>query len=402
MSQDLSHASQQHAANMNYILFDTAQEHGNLLPITFTRPIADIRVGIDTLRSKWEALLPGNYSYLSESYLSEKYPTHLADDNIFIAGHLLATPALAAQIATLAQGEAIADDNEIWAYRGAEFIPGTTQPARTIAPCEEPDAIRFAYDIFAKNGKELLADFTRITKGRTSAPLSDTCTLIGDASLLFIEEGAVVECATLNTKNGPIYIGKEAEIMETCAVRGPLALCEHAVLNMGTKVYGPTTLGPYCKCGGELNNVVFIGYSNKAHDGFLGNAVIGEWCNLGADTVASNLKNTYAEVRLWNYPSASFRKTGLQFCGPIMGDHSKAGINTMFNTATVVGVGCNIYGAGFPRTFIPSFSEGGAQGMTEVGLTRFFDIAERVMARRHKTLSQADRNLYTYLFEHKN
>ena len=190
--------------------------------------------------------------------------------------------------------------------------------------------------------------------------------------------------------------------METCAVRGPLALCEHAVLNMGTKVYGPTTLGPYCKCGGELNNVVFTGYSNKAHDGFLGNAVIGEWCNLGADTVASNLKNTYAEVRLWNYPDKSFRKTGLQFCGPIIGDHSKAGINTMFNTATVVGVGCNVYGSGFPRTYIPSFSEGGAQGMTEVGLNRFFDIAERVMARRHKELTDADRRLYTHLFENRN
>lgn len=386
---------------MNYILFDTTQEHGNLLPLTFTRPVADLRVGIDTLREKWEAMLPGNYSYMTEEYLSEKFPTQSTHDNIYIAGHLLATPALAAQIATLKPGEAIADDNEIWAYRGGEFTAGTTQPEHRIAPCETPDAIRYPYDIFSKNGKELCADFERITRNRTSAPLSNTCTLIGDPALLFIEEGAVVECTTLNTKNGPIYIGKEAEIMETCAVRGPLALCCHAVLNMGTKVYGPTTLGPYCKCGGELNNVVFIGYSNKAHDGFLGNAVIGEWCNLGADTVASNLKNTYAEVRLWNYPGATFRKTGLQFCGPIMGDHSKAGINTMFNTATVVGVGCNIYGAGFPRTFVPSFSEGGAQGFTEVGLNRFFDIAERVMARRHKELTDADRRMYTYLFEYK-
>lgn len=386
---------------MNYILFDTTQEHGNLLPLTFTRPVADLRVGIVTLREKWEAMLPGDYSYMTEEYLSEKFPTQHTSDNIYIAGHLLATPVLAAQIAALRCGEAIADENEVWAYRGAEFIPGTTQPEHRIAPCEQPDAIRYPYDIFSKNGKELCTDYERITRNRTSAPLSHTCTLIGNPNLLFIEEGAVVECSTLNTKNGPIYIGKDAEIMETCAVRGPLALCSHAVLNMGTKVYGPTTLGPYCKCGGELNNVVFIGYSNKAHDGFLGNAVIGEWCNLGADTVASNLKNTYAEVRLWNYPQATFRKTGLQFCGPIMGDHSKAGINTMFNTATVVGVGCNIYGAGFPRTFVPSFSEGGAQGFTEVGLNRFFDIAERVMARRHKELTEADRRMYTYLFEHK-
>lgn len=386
---------------MNIILFDTLQEHNNLLPLTFTRPVADLRVGIDTLRAKWEALLPGQYSYMTCPYLAEKYPAQLADDNIFIAGHLLATPALAQQITALTQGEAIACDNEIWAYRGREFVAGETTPQQCVAPCETPDAIRYPYDIFAKNGKELQADFARITQGRTSAPLSSTCTLIGDPSQLFIEEGAVVECTTLNTKGGPIYIGKDAEIMETCAVRGPLALCEHAVLNMGTKVYGPTTLGPYCKSGGELNNVVFIGYSNKAHDGFLGNAVVGEWCNLGADTVASNLKNTYAEVRLWNYPTRSFRKTGLQFCGPIFGDHSKAGINTMFNTATVIGVGCNVYGAGFPRTYIPSFSEGGAQGFTEVGLKRFFDIAERAMARRHKELTEADRRLYTYLFEHR-
>ena len=387
---------------MNYILFDTTQEHSNLLPLTFTRPVADLRVGIDTLRAKWEAMLPGEYSYLTENYLAEKFPATVQDDNIFIAGHLLATPALASQISTLSIGEAIADENEIWAYRGASFIPGETQPIHTITPCETPDAIRFPHDIFSKNGKELQADFTRITNGRTSTPLSNTCTLIGDASLLFIEEGATVECTTLNTKNGPIYIGKDAEVMETCAVRGPLALCEHAVLNMGTKVYGPTTLGPYCKCGGELNNVVFIGYSNKAHDGFLGNAVIGEWCNLGADTVASNLKNTYAEVRLWNYPERRFIRTGLQFCGPIIGDHSKAGINTMFNTATVVGVGCNVYGPGFPRTYIPSFSEGGAQGMTELSLNRFYDIAERVMARRHKELTDVDRRLYAYLFENKN
>ena len=386
---------------MNFILFDTVQEHGNLLPLTFTRPIAELRIGIETIRNKWERLLPGNYSYQTTSYLACKFPAQVTDDNIFIAAHLLPTAALAQQIASLNINEAIADENEIWAYRGQSYTSGETTPLQCIAPCETPDAIRFPYDIFSKNGKEIQADFERITCDRTSATLSTTCTLIGDPALLFIEEGATVECTTLNTKNGPIYIGKDAEIMETCAVRGPLSLCEHAVLNMGTKVYGPTTLGPYCKCGGELNNVVFIGYSNKAHDGFLGNAVIGEWCNLGADTVSSNLKNTYAEVRVWNYPAHTFRPSGLQFCGLIMGDHSKAGINTMFNTATVVGVGCNIYGAGFPRTFIPSFSEGGAQGFKELGLARFFDIAERVMARRHKELTDTDRQLYTYLFEHK-
>lgn len=386
---------------MNIILFDTRQEHDNLLPLTFTRPVAELRIGIDTIRAKWEKLLPGTYSYLTAPYLATKFPAHISGDNIFIAAHILPSPKLAQQIVSLNNNEAIADENEIWVYRGASFIPGETIPNKSLMPHEKPNTIRFPFDIFSKNGQELEADYRRITQGRTSAPLSKTCTLIGDPDLLFIEEGATVECSTLNTKNGPIYIGRDAEIMETCAVRGPLALCEHAVLNMGTKVYGPTTLGPYCKCGGELNNVVFIGYSNKAHDGFLGNAVIGEWCNLGADTVSSNLKNTYDEVRVWNYPTHTFRPSGLQFCGLIMGDHSKAGINTMFNTATVVGVGCNIFGAGFPRTFIPSFSEGGASGFKEMGLTRFFNIAERVMARRHKELTDVDRNLYTYLFENK-
>ena len=386
---------------MNIILFDTAREHGNLLPLTFTRPVADLRLGIDTLREKWEALLPGDYSYLTTPYLSEKYPSRITSDNIYIAGHLIATPQWAEQIASLQPGEAIADDDEIWAYRGGIFSDEHIAKARKIAPQAPADCIRFPYDLFGKNGDAIQADFARITRGRESAPLSSTCTLIGDASQLFIEPGAVVECAILNTTHGPIYIGAEAEIMETCAVRGPFAMCCHAVLNMGTKVYGPTTLGPYCKVGGELNNVIMTGYSNKAHDGFLGNAVIGEWCNLGADTVSSNLKNTYAEIKLWNYPLRQFRRTGLQFCGLIMGDHSKAGINTMFNTATVTGIGCNIYGPGFPRTYIPSFSEGGAQGFKEVPLARFFDIAERMMARRHKLLTEADKRLYTYLFEHK-
>ncbi len=387
---------------MNIILFDTAQEHGNLLPLTFTRPIASLRIGIVTLQQKWEMLLPGTYSHLTQDYLATKFPTVYTDDNIFIAAHLIASQSLALQIANLKPGEAIADEKEIWAYRGSRFDPQNSVPCKRIAPEQQPDAIRFPYDIFSKNGKEIEADFIRITQGRHSAPLSQTCTLIGPAERLFIEEGATIECSTLNTTKGYIYIGHNAEIMETCAIRGPLALCQHAVLNMGTKVYGPTTLGPYCKAGGELNNVVFLGYSNKAHDGFLGNAVIGEWCNLGADTVASNLKNTYAEVRVWNYPAKRFIKTGLQFCGLIMGDHSKAGINTMFNTATVTGVGCNIYGPGFPRTFIPSFSEGGAHGFTEMGLSRFFDIAERVMARRHKELTDVDRQLYTYLYEYRN
>ena len=232
-----------------------------------------------------------------------------------------------------------------------------------------------------------------------SQPLSDSCTLIGPADRQYIAEGASVEGAIINTKGGPVYIGRDAEVMEGSCLRGPIALCDNAHINMGTKVYGDTTIGPWCKVGGELNNVVMIGYSNKAHDGFLGNAVIGEWCNLGAGCVASNLKNDYTEIKLWDYPAHRFLKTGLQFCGLIMGDHSKAGINTMFNTATVVGVGVNIHGSGFPRTFIPSFSEGSTAGFTDVSMTKFLAIARRVMARRHVELTDADESIYRAILE---
>ena len=263
----------------------------------------------------------------------------------------------------------------------------------------EPFAINHVYDIFMLNDEALRRDFAALTAGKKSQPLSDTNRLIGDPSQLFIEEGATVEGAILNVKKGPIYIGRDAEIMEGACLRGPIALCEHAVVNMGGKIYGATTLGPYCKVGGELNNVVMTGYSNKAHDGFLGNAVIGEWCNLGAGCTASNLKNTYAPVRVWSFAESSFVKTDLQFCGLIMGDHSKAGINTMFNTATVVGVGVNFYGAGFPRTFIPSFTEGSTLGMKPVIMDRFFDTASRMMARRHKELTPIDKEIFININE---
>ncbi|MDE7442654.1 MAG: glucose-1-phosphate thymidylyltransferase, partial [Muribaculaceae bacterium] len=271
--------------------------------------------------------------------------------------------------------------------------------------CSQDPAVCMLYDIFMLNGQVLESDFAMLTAGRTSEPLSDTCTLVGSAvdesgrPRIFIEKGATVEGAVLNVKNGPIYIGADAEVMEGCCMRGPIAMLPHSVANMGAKIYGATTLGPYCKVGGELNNVVMIGYSNKAHDGFLGNAVIGKWCNIGAGSVASNLKNDYTEIKLWNYRAHRFMKTGLQFCGLIMGDHSKAGINTMFNTATVLGVGVNIHGAGFPRNFVPSFSEGSASGFSDVQLTKFFDIARRVAARRGEELTDADMRMFQAIYD---
>lgn len=392
---------------MNIILFDAPEVRENLLPLSFTRPVADFRVGITTIREKWEKVVPGSYSYLTVGYLSEKYYASVdaGGDNLFVAGHVVPdySDAFREAVMSLGEGESLCCDGERVAFRG-DLESFKSGECRAEKQWNGPlTAIHYVYDVFLNNGAQIEKDFAVLDLSDSCA-LSQSNTLIGDAKdaggrpRIYIAPGAVVEGAIINVKNGPVYIGRDAEVMEGCCLRGPVALCEHAVFNMGTKVYPATTVGPWSKMGGELNNAVIFGFSNKAHDGFLGNAVVGEWCNLGADCVASNLKNDYSKVRVWNYPTHRFQRTDLQFCGLIMGDHSKAGINTMFNTATVVGVGCNIHGAGFPRTFIPSFSEGGAAGFNDVQLSKFFDIAERVMARRHKQLTDADRRIFEEIY----
>lgn len=392
---------------MNIILFDAPEVRENLLPLSFTRPVADFRVGITTIREKWEKVVPGSYSYLTVDYLSEKYyaSVEAGGDNLFVAGHVVPdySDAFREAVMSLGEGESLCCDGERVAFRG-DLESFKSGECRAEKQWNGPlTAIHYVYDVFLNNGAQIEKDFAVLDLGDNCA-LSPSNTLIGDTKdadgrpRIYIAPGAVVEGAIINVKNGPVYIGRDAEVMEGCCLRGPVALCEHAVFNMGTKVYPATTVGPWSKMGGELNNAVIFGFSNKAHDGFLGNAVVGEWCNLGADCVASNLKNDYSKVRVWNYPTHRFQRTDLQFCGLIMGDHSKAGINTMFNTATVVGVGCNIHGAGFPRTFIPSFSEGGAAGFNDVQLSKFFDIAERVMARRHKQLTDADRRIFEEIY----
>lgn len=373
----------------NIVLFDPVGARAELLPLTYTRPVALLRHGITTFAEKWQSALPGNYSFETQDYLAEKYPAVLAEDgdNLFVAGNVHPDAALVEAICALAPGESLAlASGEVVARRGDGEKGTATYPGEVLK-------VDHLWDLFMLNDEAVRRDFALLTAGRVSRPLSDTCRLIGDPSRLFIEEGAVVEGAIINVSKGPVYIGRDAEVMEGACLRGPIAMCEHSVVNMGGKIYGATTLGPYCKVGGELNNVVMTGYSNKAHDGFLGNAVIGEWCNLGAGCTASNLKNTYGPVRVWSIAQGRFVKTGLQFCGLIMGDHSKAGINTMFNTATVVGVGVNFYGSGFPRTFIPSFNEGTTHGMAEADMDRFFDTATRMMARRHVELTPADKEI---------
>lgn len=391
------------------VLFDTESVHADLLPMSYTRPVAAFRLGVRTLREQWEEIMPGEYFYRPVEFQQDKFGTCPAGatDLLFVAGNLVPDERLVARLEGLQPGEALMCDGEMVAYRGSEAGLDAGAPEAVVElPAGEAVLIRFVYDIFRNNADAINREYRRLTAGRQSAPLSDSNRVIGDLTdadgrlMIFLEEGASVEGAIINVKEGPVYIGRDATVMEGSCLRGPIALCQHSQVKMGAKIYGGTTFGPYCKVGGEVQNAVIFGYSNKAHDGYLGNAVIGEWCNLGAGVNASNLKNDYSKIRLWNYPRHSFLRTDLQFCGLIMADHSKAGINCMFNTATVVGVGVNLHGAGFPRVFVASFQEGSpAGGMTDVPLKKFYQIAERVMSRRGLTLTDADRRIYERVYE---
>ena len=383
---------------MNYILFD-GNVRNALLPFTYTRPVADIRIGILTIREKWEHRLGLTTTTITEEYLEEKYPMVEMAKNILINSSYLPTKALVEQVKLLSENQAMFNNGEVVAF----FAKKTQEEVNfdTYEQFEfEDDVIKIdhTWDIFSKNGEAIEQDFQLLTHGRRSQPIPEGVRYLNKEHI-FIEEGAEISFAILNASTGPIYIGKGAKIMEGSIVRGPFAMCENSVLKIGAKMYGPTTLGPYCKVGGEVNNSVLFGFSSKGHEGFLGNSVLGEWCNLGADTNTSNLKNNYAEVKLWNYESDRFAKTGLQFCGLMMGDHSKCGINMMFNTGTVVGVSANIYGSGYPRNFIPSFSWGGPSGLTTYQLKKVFQVAEAVMKRRDKVLSVNDQNILTAVFE---
>jgi UDP-N-acetylglucosamine diphosphorylase/glucosamine-1-phosphate N-acetyltransferase len=383
-------------------MFDD-QSRNNLLPLTFTRPLADIRIGILTIREKWEALLKVKTSTLTESYLSAKYPIIKNSQNILINGSVCPNAKLVNEINLLKPNQALVTKDSIIAlHLNAEDLDLTGEMdisgIEEIQTEIEPLKLNEVWEIFRKNGEALKNDYDLVTKRRKSEKLSPTNRVIGDHPI-FLEKGARVEDAIFNTTEGPIYIGKDAEIMEGSMIRGPFALCEHAVVKMGTKIYGPTTVGPFSKVGGEVNNSVIFGYSNKAHDGFLGNSVIGEWCNLGANTNNSNLKNSYDEVKLWSYVQKTFVETGVQFCGLIMGDHSKTGISTMFNTGTVVGVNSNIFGPGFQRNFIPSFSWGGTSGFKIYDYKKAIKVAEAMFARRGKVFDDTEKDILINLYE---
>lgn len=380
----------------------------HFLPLTLTRPVCELRVGILTIREKWEKWLDGKGSFITQDYLSEKYPICIEQDNLLINSTFLPTESLVNAIKKLDLNHSLMLGTEMVAARISEDRLNRLATDESVIPSLNAhdlvgndditiDRITRPYHIFSKNGLEIVRDFELITKGRTSQPISTSNHVMGKHAI-FLEEGATMECCTINTNDGPVYIGKNAQVMEGSLIRGGFAACEGSIVKMGAKIYGPTTIGPHCRLGGEVSNSVMLANSNKGHDGFLGNSVIGEWCNLGADTNTSNLKNNYLPVRIWSYVSQGFEDTGLQFCGLIMGDHSKAGINTMFNTGTVVGVASNIFGDGFPRNFIPSFSWGGAAGFTTHQLNKAIETAKIVMSRRNQEFTEQDRKILEHIF----
>lgn len=382
---------------MNYILFD-GEYRDNLLPLTYTKPVADLRIGILTIREKWEKYLGFTTTTITEEYLSEKFPMVEMEENIMINASVLPTPDLVAMIKNLKASEAIYKSDELLAFYSKEQEEIDFDLFHKHEYSEDLIQIKHTWDLFSYNGEALEADFNLITEGRESAPIPETVHCM-NKDRIFLEEDVEIEIGVLNANKGPIYIGKHAQVMEGSMIRGPFAMGEHSVIKMGTKVYGPTTLGPKSKIGGEVNNAILSGYCSKGHDGYLGNAVIGEWCNIGADSNNSNLKNNYANVKIWEYSAERFVDTGLQFCGLIMGDHSKCGINTMFNTGTVIGVSANIYGSNFPRNFIPSFSWGGAAGLTTYALSKAFETAELVIDRKHEAFTEEDKKIMKHIFE---
>ncbi|BDD08185.1 glucose-1-phosphate thymidylyltransferase [Fulvitalea axinellae] len=390
---------------MNIILFDDPDLRRSLMPMTYTRPVAGMRCGILTIGEKWSKRTGADTSFLTERHLSALFPLTLSEDNLLVNGALCPDEKILEATLGLKSGEALVDGKTVLAFRtenqqvgsfDGKHLPETA----TKVPYTDPyRLIRTPWDIFTHNREQINADFAVVTAGRKSQGVNDPHTIVYGEENLFVEEGAKIRSAIINAEDGPVYIGKRAEVEEGTIIRGPFAMCEDAKVHMGSKMRADTTLGPYSKVGGEVSNCVIFGYSSKAHDGFLGNSVLGEWCNLGADTNNSNLKNNYANVKMWNYGKETFVDSGLQFCGLVMGDHAKAGINTMFNTGTVVGVSANIFGAGFPRNFVPSFSWGGHGGYSTYKLDKMLEVARMVMARRNKELTPAMAEMLKHVFQ---
>lgn len=378
---------------MQICLFD-GPNRTDLLPLVYTRPVADLLIGGMSLAKRWESSVSATTVVETDAYLQQQTPPF---DVAVLAGCLPSADLIDA-IKLLKSGQKLVHNNRLIAFRGA--ASSTADELNSFEEITFSDAltiIRFPWDLFTHNAQAICDDVSFFENTHTNNP-DKSNQLFGKHPVL-VGANVTAQAVVFNTNDGPIIVDDGATIMEGSLLRGPLYIGKNAVIKMGTKIYSGTSIGQNSKVGGELNNVVFMGNSNKGHDGFLGNAVVGEWCNLGATTDASNLKNDYGEVRAWNYTQQKFISTGLQFCGPIIGDHSKTAIQTVLNTATVIGVGCNIFSTGFPRTFIPSFSRGGAQGLTENRLPKVLETARIVMARRGQELNTAAEQVLTHVFD---
>jgi len=386
---------------MNYILVDLPHIKENLLPLTYFRPTSYLRVGIDTIKEKWEEILKVKMSCLTDDYLQEKFPVKYEEDNIFISSHIIADEKLSGLIKSLEKNQGIFDSDGIIAFRGGSLDRSDYEnlmPKNTDIKIEQSSQIIYPWDIISQNEEQIKKDFERLFSNKKSEPLSQTNIVIGNHPV-FVEKGAKIEAAIINAEKGPVYIGKNALIMEGSMIRGPFAILENATLKMGAKIYGGTTIGPQSKVGGEVKNVIIMANSNKGHDGYLGDSIIAEWCNLGADTNNSNLKNNYSRVKMWNYPAKDFINTGMQFCGLVMGDHSKAGIATMFNTGTVVGVSSNIYGGDFQPKLFPSFKWGNKQEMQDYRFDKALELAQIVMQRRGVEFDNVEKRLFENIYK---
>ncbi len=385
---------------MMQLVFSDAQYWEDFLPLTFTRPVAAMRCGILTFSERWQKILENTeVTYFTEMYLQDKFKSPEEKESLFLVPNFLPTETVIQQIKDLKQGEALVYEDELIAAKINMKGFSLNQIEKMTDIKEELVFFKRPKDLFSYNHQAIDFDFELLTKGRTSQELSSTNGFLGDKKDLFIEEGAEIEFSTLNTKTGKIYIGKNAEIMEGCHLRGPITLGEDSKFNLGAKIYGATTIGPHCKVGGEVNNIIIFGYTSKGHEGFIGNSVIGEWCNFGADTNSSNLKNNYSHVKLWNYRTKVFEDTGLQFAGLIVGDHSKTAINTQLNTGTVIGVASNIFKPGFPPNLVENFSWGGLKDDERFKLDKVYEVAERAMARRKVALTEEDKAILKHIFD---
>jgi len=383
---------------MTINLFDDAAAV-SLRPLTFTRPVADLRIGIMTIAEKWARYSNTQPGFSTADYLAAKYPLRTGATH-FMNGSVCPDQQLFQAVTALKDNQVLISDRLIIAYfnlHGRPSSPVELAQLDKVIYNAPVTRLLFPEDIFRNNDAQLRADYNLLTAGRTSAPLSGTNTILGDD--IFVEEGATAECSTFNTLKGPVYLGKNSEVWEGSNIRGSFALGENSQVKMGSKIYGQTTIGPFSRVGGEINNAVIWGYSSKGHEGYLGNSVMGQWCNIGADSNNSNLKNNYADVKLWDYQQDSFRNTGLQFCGLIMGDHAKCGINTMFNTGTVAGVSANVFGGGYPSNFIPDFAWGGPQGFEIYKLNKMFETTKKVFERRNIDFNQVEKDILTAIFE---